>query len=472
MIINSENIYLLSPILFAKFINENKYFAPKHLIYLENKIMQSLIRGNARIIINMPPRHGKSEYLSKYLPAWHLINYPDKRIIITSYGADLAKHWSRQVKDIIINYGKNFGIGINPSNASASGFTLKNHIGGVQAVGIEGALTGKGADLIIIDDPIKNDKQANSSKMRDRLWEWYKATLYTRLEPKGSIILIMTRWHEDDLCGRIINEPNNNNNNKKNNNNWEIIILPAIAENVCPLSRKIGEPLWAERFNIDKLNELKAEIGNYWFDALYQQKPSNVNGGIFKVQEFKYFKFNGEDIEVNNQIIKKNDLKIFTTVDLAASSKENADFTVLMSFGIDNNNNIYILDVMRSHFDILNHLEIIQDCYRKWKPVIIGIESIQYQNAIVRSASAKGLPVKAIKPNKDKISRALPMQAKLNCGLIYLPRYALWLDDFRNELASFPTGRNDDQVDCFAYINEMISPFSREFIPTGRKSNK
>lgn len=482
MRVNKDNIYLLSPALFAKYTTNNKYKAPRHIRYLEKKILPLLIRGNARIIINMPPRHGKSEYLSKYLPTWHLLNFPEKRIIITSYSADLAKHWSRQIKDLIKIYGKKArGIKLNPANAAVAGFTLKDHTGGVQAVGINGALTGKGADLIILDDPVKNDREANSSKMREKLWEWYKATLYTRLEPGGSIILIMTRWHEDDLCGRIMkqkeneceNNDNDNNNNEDsdngdNTNQWEIIILPAIANARCPLGRKKGEALWAERFNIKKLKELRRTLGEYWFDSLYQQSPYPLAGGIFKVQEFKYFKFNGKDIEVHNSIIPHKE-NIFIAVDLAASTKESADYTVLMAFAVDSTQNIYILDILRSHFDTLNHLDIIRDLFHQWQPLVVGIESVQYQSAIVRAAAADGIPVKALKPNKDKISRALPMQAKLQSGLVFLPQYAHWSEDFKSELAAFPNGKHDDQVDCFAYINEMISPLSKEFIPTGRK---
>ncbi len=471
-----KNIYLLSPILFAKFVTNNQYKAPMHIRYLEQYIIPKLLKGNARIIINIPPRHGKSEFLSKYLPIWYLINFHNTRIILTSYGSDLAKFWSRQIKEHIALYGnKATGIKLNPKNAAINSFSILGHNGGMQAVGINGALTGKGADLIIIDDPVKNDKEANSINIRNKLWEWYKATLYTRLEPNGSIILIMTRWHEDDLCGRIIKHNksiSNNETNLSNNEigNWDNIILPSIAGDNCPLGRKIGEPLWNNRFPIEKLNELRFTLGDYWFESLYQQSPYSTKGGIFKSNEFKYFKFvENQNIEVNNKIIRNEDLRKFITVDLAASSKENSDYTVLLAFALDIDNNIYILDILREHFDTLNHQEIIKDLYFKWKPISVGIEAVQYQNALVRSVSANGIPAIPIRPNKDKISRALPMQAKLNSGLVYLPKYENWVNEFLSELTAFPYGKNDDQVDCFAYINELISPYGNNFIPTGRK---
>lgn len=461
MIIRKEKIFLLSPIMLAKLTTQNKYIAAKHIRFLEKKIIPKLIKGNARIIINMPPRHGKSEYLSKFLPAWHLLNFPNKKIIISSYGADLSKQWSRQIKEIITNYGRMLnGIKLNPKHSAVGGFSINKFSGGLQAVGTSGSLTGKGADLIIIDDPVKNDQEANSLNQRNKLWEWYKATLYTRLEPRGNIILIMTRWHEDDICGRII---------KTQAKKWDIIILPAIARDNCPLGRKPGEALWEERFSREKLDELRETLGEYWFESLYQQSPYPLSGGIFKVNKLKYFNFVDADVETENGITWRGDLRVFITVDLAASSKESADYTVLMAFAVDKDKNVYIFDVLRSHFDSLNHLEIITDFYQKWKPILVGIESVQYQSALIRAAAAKGIPVKALKPSKDKVSRALPMQAMLDNGMIYIPKYATWAEDFKSELIAFPNGKNDDQVDCFAYITEMIEPYSAAFEPTGRR---
>ena len=467
MEINAEKLPLTCPILLAKAITDNKYKSPNHIKYLERNILQALAQGKARVIINMPPRHGKSELLSKYLPAWYLLNFPDNRIILTSYEATFAQSWSRKIRDIIAEYGTALnGITLDPNNSGVSGFSIAGHSGGLQSAGAGGAITGKGADLVIIDDPIKNDAEANSPTIRENIWEWFRSTVFTRLEPSGSILLIMTRWHEDDLCGRIIKELNES-------GEWQIISLAAIAELNCPLGLQKGEALWEARFTAIQLENIRKNIGNYWFESLYQQRPAQAEGGIFKKSDFRYYKYSGKDIIIKrsdeNKVISFLDLQIFITVDLAASTKDTADYTVLMVFAVNAESDVFILEIIRNRFDTLRHLELIRDAYNKWHPVLIGIESVQYQYSLVRSAANEGLPVKALRPNADKLTRSLPMQAKMNNGKVYMPEYAAWLADFEQELLSFPNAKHDDQVDCFAYINELILPNSGGALPIGRK---
>lgn len=206
----NKDLIILSPAELANKISNNRWTKPKHIQYIDNMLVKIANSEIFRLIINMPPRHGKSELISKYFPFWYLGHFPDKRIILTSYEASFAQSWGRKVKELIEEFGEPiFKIKLNPSSRSAKSFDIKEHYGGMACAGAGGAITGKGADLIIIDDPVKNDKQAHSIVYRERIWDWFLATVYTRLEPEGAIIVVMTRWHEDDLCGRIIESMNN-----------------------------------------------------------------------------------------------------------------------------------------------------------------------------------------------------------------------------------------------------------------------
>lgn len=446
---------------FAKMISYGKFLYPKHIELLDKSIIQAVNKGNSKLMINMPPRHGKSEFISKYFPAWYLLNFPDKRIILTSYEAHFAQSWGKKVRDIIEEYGKEFSVYLDPSMNSVSSFAIRYHSGVMSCVGAGGAITGKGADMIIVDDPIKNDAEANSETIRDNIRQWFKSTVLTRLEPNGSIIMVMTRWHEDDICGSLLAEAELN--------EWQHINLPAIAYADDPIGRNEGEALWSDRFNIEKLLDIKRTIGEYWFSALYQQEPSPKGGGIFKGNCFKYYAIeHGEYVTDNSTKLKESELKIFATVDLAATTKENSDFTVILTFATDGNGNILLLDIVREKFESLRHKEVIMDAYNKWKHLLIGVESVQYQISLVNELMHSGLPVKALRPNKDKLSRALSMQAKLESGKIYLPKYAAWLSTFINELEAFPNAKHDDQVDCFSYITNILEPISGT-LPVGLK---
>lgn len=452
------NLPILSPILLAKTATDNQYSAPAHVRLMESEILSGLASGSSRIIVNMPPRHGKSEFISKFLPAWYLMNFPDRRVILTSYESTFAMSWSRKVRELIATLGeKAAGISLDKSNNTQSEFSIAGHSGGMQALGALGAITGKGADLIIIDDPVKNDADANSETIRENTWEWFRSTVFTRLEPGGSIIIAMTRWHEDDLTGKIMSDP-------AIAKDWRQIVLPALAGENCLLGRRPGEPLWSARYSGEALGEIRKAVGSYWFDALYNQVPGSPAGGIFRRSDFRYYTRECEKYVTPEEIFASRDITLYATVDLAIATSQTSDFTVVMVFGVAPGGRIFIVDIIRERLDSLRHREMIIDIYRRYNPRLIGIESVQYQNSLVRALAAEGLPVKALKPTADKVSRALPMQAKLENGLVYFPKYAAWLDDFERELAAFPNAGHDDQADCFAYINNMTLPASA-FLP-------
>ncbi len=460
-----------NPAEFAEIISKGKWKKAPHLDLINHYLVLGAKRIEQKIIINLPPRHGKSEFASKYFPAWYLMNFKHHRIILTSYGAKFASSWGRKVLQIIEEWGEELaGIKVSSKSKSAASFDLDEFGGGMDSVGIGGSLTGRGANLLIIDDPIKNDREAHSKKIRDNIWDWFISTAFTRLEPDGVIIIIMTRWHEDDLVGKILKKNEIiNSRGDFDETDWKLIRIPAIADDFDPLGRKIGEALWSERFDIKKLNDIRNVLGSYWFESLYQQNPRPVGGQIFLRKHFKYYYedpelyylFLSSDFDVKNvKSIRKIDCNYFATVDLAVTSKETSDFTVILIFCLTPDKDILIVDVIREHYKGSEHLDKIRNVFLKWKGIFIGIETVQYQVSLLQQAEKEGLKVIGLKPTKDKLSRALPIAAKLESGYVFFPENSHWLKNFEDELLAFPNSKYDDQVDAFSYIAYLIENIS------------
>jgi predicted phage terminase large subunit-like protein len=423
--------------------------------------------GHIKLIDNLLVKLSRREYLG---------NFPDKRIILTSYGSALARTFGVKIKQIISEFGSGlFNIELSPFSKSAERFNIAKHEGGMDCVGAGGAITGKGADLLIIDDPVKNDAHANSINMRNKLWDWFNATALTRLEPNGIVVIIMTRWHEDDLCGRILKNHHyvdymkeEHALNLMNNETWLLLKLPGIAVSNDLPGRKTGDALWPQRYSAEKLNNLKTSLGSYWFSTLYQQSPSPLGGGIFRRKYFRYFREDNEfyylpPIDGNaesRKIVAKDFCTTHAAMDLALTIKDTSDYTVIIVFDLTADNDILILDVIRERFEGAEHINLVQEINERWNPSLIGIESVQYQLALIQTLLRKGLAIKALKPDKDKLTRALPMQARLEAGKVFFLAQAHWLGEFEKELLLFPHAPHDDQVDAFAYISYMISDIS------------
>jgi predicted phage terminase large subunit-like protein len=410
----------------------------------------------------MPPRHGKSELISKFFPFWYLGNFPDHRVLLTSYEATFAASWGRKVRDLMAERGSDlFGIKLDPSSKSASDFNIFMRDGGMSCAGSGGAITGKGADLLIIDDPVKNDTEAMSITYRESVWDWFASVAYTRLAPGGIIVVVMTRWHEDDLCGRLMKSDIKN----KGTWPWTWLRLPVYANSDDVLGRPKGEILWPERFPSRRIEDIRKTIGEFWFSALYQQQPSPATGGIFKRKYFRYYE-GAQDYYIlkrdggEDEKIPQDRIKIYAVADLAATLSQTSDYTVVLIFGLTEKRDTLVLDIIRERFEGADHLNMIKNVNRRWRPVLIGVESSQYQISLVQSAMREGLPVRELKPDSDKLSRALPMAARMESGTVYFPADSPWLDDFEKELLSFPKGKHDDQVDALAYIVEIVRPVS------------
>jgi predicted phage terminase large subunit-like protein len=242
----------------------------RHLAAIDRAIVETILGLTEPIlVIEAPPRHGKSELISRYLPAWFLGVFPERRVILASYGATFARTWGRKARALLLEHGRGwFGVEVSRDERAAADWGLAGREGGMLTAGAGGPLTGRGAHLLIIDDPVKNAEQAQSETIRENHWDWWQSTASTRIEPGGCAIIIATRWHHDDLSGRLIQAAQSGDGAPVRR-----LRLPAIAEENDPVGRAPGEALWPERWPLARLEKLRLEKAADWWQAMYQQRP-------------------------------------------------------------------------------------------------------------------------------------------------------------------------------------------------------
>lgn len=422
-----------------------QYQIPDHIQLLNEKLMEIAFGEINRLMVFLPPRHGKSWLVSQFFPAWYLGMFPDKRVILTAYEADFAATWGRRARDILNQHGSNiFNVEVDNKSSAANRWDIKKNHGGMITAGVGGPITGKGADILVIDDPVKNAEEANSQTYRDKTWEWYQSTAYTRLEPQGAVILIMTRWHEDDLAGRLLKNMQN-----KHGEKWEIINLPAIAEENDLLNRKPGAPLWPGRYNLVELNRIKETTGSYWWSSLYQQRPQPPGGGLLKRSWINYYQ--------TNELPRLDELNIYQAWDLAISTKETADYTVCTTMGVSLENEIFVLDWYRERIDFPTQVKMVEKLAKKWDSLQIGIESNAYQKALPQQLLENTmLPIKEVNRTKDKVTRIISGFVHFENGKVLLPENHHELDNFINEYVYFPHGKHDDMLDSMELALQLI----------------
>lgn len=420
---------LISPVDLATVESNGKFVNAPHVDKLNEALMRVADKEITRLMVFMPPRHGKSELISKYFPAWYLGTHPDHRVILSSYEADFAASWGEKARDILNQYKNVYGVELNVRNSARNRWNLSSHNGGMVTAGVGGPLSGKGADLFIIDDPIKNSEQANSPTIREKHKDWYRSTAFTRLEPDGCVVIVHTRWHEDDLGGWLQAE---------SDEDWEILKLKAIDD---------GKPLWPDRFSLDDLLRIKKELGSYWFSAMYQQDPQPEEGGLLKRSWLQYYDPN--DPFFTKSLFTPHAGITYTGWDLAISEKESADYTVSCTVTVDpGNGNIYIRDWTREHMDFPTQQQAVINTQRRWNSTVIGIETNAYQAALPQSLGKHLLPLRNVVRIKDKVTRITSAYTAFEQGQVYLPMGHPLLGEFENEYAYFPTGKHDDMLDA------------------------
>lgn len=407
----------------------------RHLAVIDRELTDAIAKGNGRLILSVPPRHGKSELVSKYLPAWFLGTFPNQRIILSSYEAEFATSWGRKARSLLSEHGGLFGVKVSKDSAAANRWDVDGHDGGMITAGVGGAITGRGGSLII-DDPVKNYEEAHSETYREKTWDWFTSTAYTRLEPGCFCIVIMTRWHEDDLVGRI--------KERLTHEDWREIVFPAIAEDGDPLGRKRGEALWPARFDEHRLKQIKDTLGSYQFSSLYQQRPTPEEGGMFKREWLSRFV---DAAPVDIRRVRGWD---------KAATEGGGDYSAGVLIGQDDEGVFYVEDVVRGQWSSgarnkiiyqtaeLDLLRVGKRFYSVWVEREGGSGGKESAEISVRELA--GFDAHAELVTGDKVARARAFAAQCEAGNVRLVRGA-WNQRYIDELCGFPAGTNDDQVD-------------------------
>jgi predicted phage terminase large subunit-like protein len=524
-----------------------------HLKLLYSKLADVTSGKTKRLMIFMPPRHGKSELVTVHYPAYRLRRDPRLNIIVASYNQKLANRFSRKIRitwedsqekengEVRIendNHPAERHDRTRPQTAgngqasdeqgstseSGSDNSQSSHLnsqlprrrlntvaewetgegGGVRAVGVGAGITGYGGKLVIIDDPIKSRSEAESETYRNKTWEWFNDDLYTRLEPDARMILIQTRWHEDDLAGRLLEEM------KNGGEQWEVVSLPAIAEDdptaetqrrgedgsnrdrgdqrdkiasvspalsfipcipsipvsssssvsavqtsVDDIGRRPGDALCPERFDLDELARIRRQLGEYSFAALYQQRPMPLEGGLFKKKWFTHIVDAAPD-----------GLRWIRGYDLAISTKTSADFTATARVAMDRNGVIYIADVIRARLEYPDQRKLVVDRLVNERDTEHCIEDALHAKAFIqdlrREPALARHAIRVVSVTNDKFTRALAWANRAEEGKIALVR-GPWLKTFLDEVCSFPNAAHDDQVDAVSIAIQTIDRRRRQF---------
>jgi len=422
-----------------------------------------------RLMLFAPPRHGKSEIASRRLPAYLLGRNPNTSIISASYSADLASRMNRDVQRIIDEpayqrlfpntklWGKNIRTVAQSYLRNSDIFEVVGNRGVYRSSGVGGGITGMGGNYLLIDDPLKNEEEASSETIRESIWEWYTTTLYTRQAKDAGILLIMTRWNEDDLAGRLLALADKDPAADK----WTIISLPAVAEEDEEHRRK-GQPLWPSRFNEAALAAIRASLGSYHWSALYQQRPTPMGGARFRSSWWRRYRRDNETFVLDDgTFVVLNQLRIVITLDPAGRKTKKSKYTAILVCADIGQDRLLVLEVVRQQLALEEIVPALHRLCQKWRPDWVGIEANGFQMMLVQQARNHllypGIPtVMELQPEgKSKLVRATPAILRAEQGKIYLPDAAEWLYEFENELQHF-TGNEkadaySDQTDTLAY---------------------
>ena len=442
---------------YCYFVHKGKWIDTHFHKWLANKV-QSFVEtftGNPYdiLVISCPPQHGKSITVTETFPSWYEGKYPDKRCIIACYNDDFAGKFGRRNKGKIDEYGLPI-FGIKLKKASDRDMEIVDHDGSIICRGIMSGITGNAGDLIIIDDPIKNRQEADSVTYRERLWEEWQNSIKTRTQAGTKIVIIQTRWHEDDLAGRVIREEKN----------VEVVNIPVEAEEGDLLGRAVGDALcpeigkdnrWLAQFK--ESYKTSAEGGSRAWNALYMGRPTSAEGNIFKREWWKYYTKLPEKLPL-----------IGISVDATFKDSDTSDFVAVEVWG-KLNGDYYLIDLVKRRMDFPETLKAIRHMASKYpQKHSILVEDKANGSAIISMLRHEIEGIIPITPQESKVARANAITGIVEGGNVYLPEYADFTGEFVEEFASFPNGAHDDLVDaCTQFINKFKF-FSADYVEDTR----
>ena len=419
-------------------------YRPAQHHHLIADALRRVARGECkRLMIFMPPRHGKSMLTSEYFPAWYLGRNPEHHVIAATYAQGLADDFGRKVRNVMASevYRSVFPAAklSDDSQASHRLHTVKG--GAYFAVGAGGPITGRGAHLLLIDDPIKGREDAESEVMRRRLQEWYTSVARTRLMPGGAIVVILTRWHEDDLAGWLQRE--------HAHEGWETLSLPALAEPGDPLGREEGAALWPAAYPVEELLRTRQAIGSRDWASLYQQRPAAAEGSIFKRAHWQGF--DAETLAPGGLLETLGVFRVVQAWDTAFKARETSDYSACVTIGVGRSR-YYVLDVLRERLEFPDLKRAVVAEAQRWGAHAVLVEDTAAGQSLLQELQRNTrIPLLPVKADRDKVARAHAVTATHEAGLVALPKAAPWRRELEDALSSFPNAPHDDQVDAFVH---------------------
>lgn len=444
-----------SPAEMAVDLTGGRFKTPPHIQLLSRKLADIAHKGRGRLIVSMPPRHGKSELVSRFFPLWYLSQYPQRSFAVASYGAELAVGFGRWVRNAAREWGAQTGLELAPDSQAAERWQTSE--GGLfRGVGVGGAFTGQGAHVIVVDDPVKDAAEAFSPTIRQRVWDWWISVATTRLEPGGSLIVVMTRWHDDDLAGRLL---------KDERGRWDELKLPALAKENDPLGRPVDAPLWPERYDQAELMERRARGDWEWF-ALYEQSPltSTASSPV-------------KDADVHHWDGKLPDGEVIISVDpsfkgldpdLDKKSKKRSRVGIIVA--LIAGGRAYVIDHLCEFLDFDQTEETILLMKDKHPSVRkLYIEDAANGWALIGHLRTRlvGVQVHAVKPRESKLLRLHAVAGFFRSVQVLLPPLAWpWVPEFLRRLCTFPLVEYDDDIDALTQL------LAEEWLPKEKDTEK
>jgi phage terminase large subunit-like protein len=449
-----------SPAGMATVCSQGMWRATRHLLYLNRQIIDVTRRKDGRKLVQIPIRHGKSELLSAWTPAWYLGENPNESLLWISYDQSMARKYGGRARNIFEQFGPQlWGLQLAQDTHAKHEWNVAGHAGSFFGTSFRGGFGSRAAHGIIIDDPFGSDKDANNKAERDRVWQVYRESVYGRLEPGGWMIVASARWHEQDLIGMLykvaIGETTGDDidPDEFGRDEWDLIDMPAIALENDQLGREPGEALWPERYPIERLRRMRGNMGPRAFNAQVMCRPTGAISEYFPRNFFRYYKIQRQGDSVilafDGTFVRLSDCDVYSCVDLAGT-EGGGDYFVIGTFARQRNvANIFVLDIYRRQIAGPKHIPAMVEVFAKWRPSVFHVEGTGMQKLKVQEAQASGLPVVSFNPALygDKLTRAEIASTRYEAGMVMHPIHSPhWLPALEDELTEFPTGRKD-QVD-------------------------
>jgi predicted phage terminase large subunit-like protein len=418
------------------------------LEFISDLLVDAEAGRRRRLLISCPPRHGKSTLIAHWFPLWCLAKNPERHVFYVSYAIEFAEEWGLRARNAVRDWGQDVGLQLSDDQTAASRWRLVQG-GGMLSSGMYGQIMGRGANIFILDDPIKGE-EVHSDHMRDKAWNWFQTNAFSRLEPGGVMIIICTRWHQDDLLGRLERL-----GDLEGGLPWDVVRLPALAEENDPLGRDVGAPLWPERIPLEELENIKRLESPYNWGSLYQQNPTPEGAGGIKRDWWKFYSVLPE-FEVMVQ-----------SWDLPLKSEARNDYAVGQVWG-RRGAEMFLVHQVRAHMDVVEIMQAMRAMTASYPRAIAKlVEDAALGPAVIRMLHKEVVGIIPWPPKGERnVSKELRVAAivpLVQAGNVYLPETTegdkpRWVWDFIEECAAFPNAVNDDQIDATSQALTYLQP--------------